>query len=1293
MGKKMRRVLALFLTLSLLFGMMVVTAGAEEKIIDKTAKWTDDSYKVADVTLSVPGDVKVEGADIVFVVDKSSCGSYATAQFKEMFEELAAAQAQSGATIKVGLVQFNYTDHLDIPLTELTTANIDKLLGMIGTYESGTNIESGLLTAKKMLDDDKDVPAANKHVILISDGLTWVYDDENGSATTILWNNNGSVSSGIVAYNVLSANGGYDLPIGYTWDTYWPQIQEWVKADGNAYDYNISDYDQRGTDAWKAKLQAEGKAVALTTEEGKKHAVNVERAMYDAWQAYTALQDAGYNCYVNNLATESAKECGYHFMNMLAGDQKAVDFESIKNTIIYYVSKNSYVEDVIGYGDDYNFDFMVDGKITLTVGGNEYKTTKLETAKAGFDASYEFTAPGADEATFWLDYVKGNGTSEEKFIWTFGEDLSAFYPAKLDYQVELVSIVNDPTEAEAVVDTNKSATLHPVDSEGKEGTTEEFPVPHLNIPKYKVSYVYNGEVPAAAKAVPATKYYFAGDNVTVAGDDEYRVTDYVFSGWQDPCNELINGTMPAHDVTLVGYYVPMNDTVDPPIGIKTDKETTGNDYEVTIAVPGDGETVKIHDEVILILDGSYSCDEEWDDMKKNIMEIGEAVLGGACRTQMTIISFGMGDHIVAEGIKSLDELAEIMKATLPGQLLYGRSSTNCEVGFTAALKYIERKQAELAEVDVVFISDGGINTDETPRVFDNWAFYCDYVSDLALAKSAIEFPLLYGNTQPETFYETFGDKYDGWAASDILKDIFVTNAATYTDKFFMDYCDKIWAEVYAYSGLTLGKEYPISVVERAFVKFDKEKDTYVQNLFYYATYKSKSVTYPEMGARTIAAAEKLAACMKVDELYLVRYANHGNGWWMDDVEKGKNYIQADDVAGLLDVIGPMTEDLAQTNYTNVVITDYMSKWVLLHTDSISIKNDTTGETIWTIKDGWAEGVEKPTAKENPVVVELVAPEDYEKGGVDVIGNTNGDIYKLTWYVKDDCLLRTDNYSLHYDVTVDTAEEGCIPGIEYPANGNTYVDFDEDGHNDIEVPNVTIPAYTVTYKDINGNVILHQAANLATGTQIPGCENPADYTENGVTFKFKGWTLISGIEGENNTVGTTDLIYLSVYEAEPVHTLGSIVVNKNTTGVTTPVGATFQLQKLNGETWTNVGEAVAYSSFVNNAYKFAGLEEGTYRIVESGAEVDGYTLETTYSDNVVLTKTTAENGDTSVNSGEFFVTNTYEPEDIIEIPDDDVPLTDVPQTGDPILQYVGLAITSGVAAIFVGKIGKKKEDEE
>ena len=154
------------------------------------------------------------------------------------------------------------------------------------------------------------------------------------------------------------------------------------------------------------------------------------------------------------------------------------------------------------------------------------------------------------------------------------------------------------------------------------------------------------------------------------------------------------------------------------------------------------------------------------------------------------------------------------------------------------------------------------------------------------------------------------------------------------------------------------------------------------------------------------------------------------------------------------------------------------------------------------------------------------------------------------------------------------------------------------------------------------------------------------------------------------------------------------MNKNTTGATTPAGATFQLQKLNGDTWTNVGEAVPFSAFVNNTYTFTDLVEGTYRVIESGATIDGYTLETTYSDEVILTKTTAENGDTSVSIGSYVVTNEYEEDDeLIEIPDEDPPLADVPKTGDMILPFAGMAIASGTAAIFFGKSVKKKEDEE
>ena len=206
--------------------------------------------------------------------------------------------------------------------------------------------------------------------------------------------------------------------------------------------------------------------------------------------------------------------------------------------------------------------------------------------------------------------------------------------------------------------------------------------------------------------------------------------------------------------------------------------------------------------------------------------------------------------------------------------------------------------------------------------------------------------------------------------------------------------------------------------------------------------------------------------------------------------------------------------------------------------------------------------------------------------------------------------------------------------------------------------------------------------IESGAEIEEFHLETTYGENVVLTKT---TANNG----DTSVSSGSALVTNIYTPY-IHTPGSITVNKTTTGAATPANATFQLQKQEGNEWINVGEAVAYSSFADGAYTFTDLEEGTYRVVETDAEVDGYTLETTYSANVVLEKTTANNGDTSVNSGEFFVTNTYEPEDIIEIPDDDVPLTNVPQTGDPILQYVGLATLS---CIGMGLTLKKRKEEE
>ncbi|MBQ6833732.1 MAG: Cna B-type domain-containing protein [Lachnospiraceae bacterium] len=474
-----------------------------------------------------------------------------------------------------------------------------------------------------------------------------------------------------------------------------------------------------------------------------------------------------------------------------------------------------------------------------------------------------------------------------------------------------------------------------------------------------------------------------------------------------------------------------------------------NRYKIEIKVPGeDGKN--LHDEVILMVDGSYSMDNEWPAMKEAINTIGRTVLNGSGTTQLTLMAFGMGDNIVLEHVKDANELASALGA-LPGNLLYGRSSTNCEAGFTGVAEYIENHDETLNDVHVIFISDGNVNTDETPRAFDtNWKTFATKFGPLTVIQEAFCGTVAAG-VYPEAFVEVFGNRFDGKESEEIIES---ASDGTITEDEFMVFADLLWEEVYEYSGLTPGEEYPVSDVERAFVKYDKEKGTYIQDAFYYTTYKSNYVTYGDRWTRTPAAADALAEMEEVTSMYVVDY--DGYTAWMDTgiTSEKSTFVKSNGIAGLCEALQGALKDLSKTPYNDVVVTDYMSKWVNLEKGTFAIKDNVSGKDIWTSKDGW-KTTDRPTDREIPIKLEKVAPNEYPDGGPDVIENTSGDIYRVTWYVKDGAMLRADNYTLSYEVTVDTEEDGFEYDEEYPANGNTDIYYnDEDGEKEnegIEVP--------------------------------------------------------------------------------------------------------------------------------------------------------------------------------------------------------------------------------------------------
>ncbi len=479
-----------------------------------------------------------------------------------------------------------------------------------------------------------------------------------------------------------------------------------------------------------------------------------------------------------------------------------------------------------------------------------------------------------------------------------------------------------------------------------------------------------------------------------------------------------------------------------------------DNYTIKLKVPGeDGEN--LHDEVILMVDGSYSGDNEWPSMKKAIIEIGRTVLNGTGNTQLTLMAFGMAANDVLVHIKSADALEKAL-GELPGYLLYGRSSTNNEVGFTAVADYIRNHDDTLHKAHVLYISDGEVNTDETPVCFDDWQnrpwyhrYNNTFVGQYTMNQeySAIK----QGANRSDAFNAIFGEGD--------LETLF----ANATNEQRLAYIDRIYQDVFADAGLDITKEYPVSVAELAFADYDNKHNTYVQDAFYVALLGR---SYPNQRARAVAAAEALAAMEQVETLYIIDSNKVTvRSDWMLDIGNAK-FIEALSIANLIPALSEALTNLAKTPFNDVVVTDYMSKWVNLDLASIAIVNDRTGQVIWSTEAGWQIDTGRPTSQEVPVVVELVDAKDYAAGGPEVVGNVSGDIYRLTWYVKDGAMLRSENYHLEYRVTMDTQEEGFLYNVDHPANGLTAVSYlDENGQpcgEEIAVPEIIRYNYELLY---------------------------------------------------------------------------------------------------------------------------------------------------------------------------------------------------------------------------------------
>lgn len=473
------------------------------------------------VTLSFPGKHEAEPSDVVFVLDKSGASAQTDIynQAKKFLEQISQKAKDDGLDIKVGVVLFNRVGNIQQPLTDVVTGYDDILNAMNSSLHSGTNMDAGLLAAKSILDADTAVKAENKHVILISDGATYLYC-KNGDYTKPYTRSFGDPTKQTNPETHAAYPYGSNK-MGGIWE--WQSREynlknDWKKfSDGSNFifsqamkspeklgeylkyyrdqyensDKNWAQYDYEYTDDARNNGTTNPIPVDVNAP------CNIDVAFWSTDETFQSMVNAGYdmNVYYKNAADFDGQVFLQYLTRNSNNGQLDTDFADIKAKLVDKIAAGSTVEDFIGA----DFDFINDpAKISLTANGEKLNPEKIDDGAYGFgklaNGSYRFT----------LDYVNGD---QEMLKLTLNEAASPSKPVVLEYSERLVNVPTEPGTHTLKV--NESATLHPVDGNGMRGEAYEFPVPTVTYtvaaPEPKPEPEVKPTKPSDKKPVKTTK--------------------------------------------------------------------------------------------------------------------------------------------------------------------------------------------------------------------------------------------------------------------------------------------------------------------------------------------------------------------------------------------------------------------------------------------------------------------------------------------------------------------------------------------------------------------------------------------------------------------------------------------------------------------------------------------------------------------------------------------------------------------------------------------------------------------
>lgn len=473
----------------------------------KYATNLDENFE-SRVTLSLPSAEQALVSDVVLVVDYSSCQNATIQEAKVLLEQLMQQAESTGATINIGTVLCRgairtYPEGTNYALTPLNEESIDGITQMLQSsffMARGSNLSSGLLAGEKMLDQDTATDNNRKYLVVISDGITFLWDDDTTAESESLGAN--FSNSDLPDRAMWASPDAWDVAHG----------AHFVPEDWNAH-FDLNKINATKQDKTSVYPQYVLKLPSINSNDPfvrpadlEQYASSVDVALYQAMTAYQRIESKYHAFSVCRAEKNDADNFPYgpSFMQYLAHGEE-VTFDQIQKDICYLLDAGSTVEDVIGYGkdnkgNDYNMDFIADAsKLNLTVGDTTLTAEAIEIEPDAFFTEHKFETArfgfGKNEnETF--DYVVHyyangkDGHSDEYFVWDINVPVSNFAPVQLTYSVKLTNPQAvegtygeyDPfgTNRKDALYTNKSATLFPIDSNGQAGLPELFENPTVS---------------------------------------------------------------------------------------------------------------------------------------------------------------------------------------------------------------------------------------------------------------------------------------------------------------------------------------------------------------------------------------------------------------------------------------------------------------------------------------------------------------------------------------------------------------------------------------------------------------------------------------------------------------------------------------------------------------------------------------------------------------------------------------------------------------------------------------------